>query len=210
MKMSAFANTFSGMKAERSLNRSVLVMAMGVMLVLAFLLAKKEQVLVPLPMQVPQDAWVSNSDASKSYFESWAFSLATIQGNVTPGNVDFVKTALGPLLSPRIHGDVIALVEQQALSIKEDRITIRFEPRFSQYEPSSNKVFVYGYSYMKGPSGNESRQERTYEYQLRIANFAPVIDDLDTYVGKPKDEKVITRLNAQKEKEAKRARDAKY
>jgi hypothetical protein len=76
--------------------------------------------------------------------------FAQLLGNVTPGTVDFVKERLTPLLSPSIYQDVIDAIEIQAQQIKNDRVTMRFEPRFVEYEPKSDKVFVYGYSYVKG------------------------------------------------------------
>ncbi|MDV5545226.1 hypothetical protein [Klebsiella pneumoniae] len=48
-----------------------------------------------------------------------------------------------------------------------------------------DKVFVYGYSYVKGASSNEERSERL-TVAIKISNYAPVLDYIDTYVGKPR------------------------
>ena len=66
------------------------------------------------------------------------------------------------MLSPEIYQDVIDAIEIQSKQIKEDRVTMRFEPRFVEYEEKSDKVFAYGYSYVKGASSQqEERGERT-------------------------------------------------
>jgi conjugal transfer pilus assembly protein TraE len=122
-----------------------------------------------------------------------------LSGNVTPDNVAFIKERLKPLLSPAIYGDVIDSLEEQSLNIKQDRISIRFEPKFVEYEKVSDKVFVYGYSFIKGSADDENRQERTYEYRIKIANYAPMIMDLNTYQGKPKTERVLLQLQQREE-----------
>lgn len=61
------------------------------------------------------------------------------------------------MLSPEIYQDVIDAIEIQSKQIKEDRVTMRFEPRFVEYEEKSDKVFAYGYSYVKGASSQQGR-----------------------------------------------------
>lgn len=131
--------------------------------------------------------------------EAWGFAFAQLLGNVTPGTVDFVKERITPLLSPSIYQDVIDAIEIQAQQIKNDRVTMRFEPRFVEYEPKSDKVFVYGYSYVKGASSNEERSERSYEFAIKISNYAPVLDYIDTYVGKPRTKTVLEQLQRKEE-----------
>ena len=127
-------------------------------------------------------------------------------GNITPSNVDFLKDRLKPLLSPAIYSDVIDTLEMQAQNIKDDRITMRFEPRFVEYEKTTDRVFVYGYSFVKGATGDEERDDRTYEYKIKISNYAPMILDLNTYEGKPRTERVLDQL--QKQENIRRKRDA--
>ena len=37
----------------------------------------------------------------------------------------------------------------------------------------------------------EKREERTYEFVIRIANYAPLIKSIDTYLGNPKTRDVL-------------------
>lgn len=206
MNTSDFVKTWEGSLTENKWNRIFNgALAAGV-LILAYMAFNKDEIVVIKPETLGSEAWITRSEASQSYKESWGLYFAQLTGNITPTNVDFLKDHLKPLLSPKIYSEVIDAMEMQSKSIKEDRVTMRFEPRFVEYEKKSDKVFVYGYSFVKGSTGKEERSERTYEYRIRIANYAPMIIDLDTYVGKPKTEIVIEQL--EKREEARRKHNA--
>ncbi|EFP0184027.1 hypothetical protein HLX14_004556 [Escherichia coli] len=98
-----------------------------------------------------------------------------------------------------MYQDVIDAIEMQSRQIKNDRVSIRFEPRTVEYELNSDKVFVYGYSYTKGASSTEERSERTYEFIIKISNYAPLLDFIDTYIGKPRTEKVLEQMKRKEE-----------
>ena len=79
-------------------------------------------------------------------------------------------------------------------------------------------MFVTGYSFTRESSSlsNEKRQERTYEFLLKIDNYAPVILSLDTYQGtagtrdvlQAQDQKERSELAREREREKKESRYA--
>jgi conjugal transfer pilus assembly protein TraE len=152
------------------------------------------------PETLGSEAWITRAASSQSYKEAWGLFFAQLSGNVTPDTVDFIKERLKPLLAPAIYSEIIDALETQSLGIKQDRISIRFEPRFVEYEKKSDRVFVYGYSFIKGSTGDEERQERTYEYSIKVANYAPLITDLNTYQGKPRTESLLLKLEKMAQK----------
>ncbi|MGL4985275.1 MAG: hypothetical protein ACRC5N_11345, partial [Plesiomonas sp.] len=94
---------------------------------------------------------------------------------------------------------VIDAVEIQSKQIKDDRVSMRFEPRSIEYEQATNKVFAYGFSFVKGSStAQEQRAERTYELIIEIANYAPTLQYLETYTGKPKSATMLRQLEITK------------
>ncbi|MFC1336962.1 MAG: pilus assembly protein [gamma proteobacterium symbiont of Clathrolucina costata] len=206
MKWGDFVKTWEGSLAENKWNRIFNGGLAVAVVLLSYMVFTKEHVVVIQPETLGSEAWITKDQASQSYKESWGLFLAQLTGNITPANVDFLKDRLKPLLSPAIYSDVIDTLETQAQGIKNDRITMRFEPRFVEYETTSDRVFVYGYSFVKGATGDEDRQERTYEYRIRISNYAPMILDINTYEGKPRTERVLEQL--QKQEESRRKRDA--
>lgn len=166
-----------------------------VVLILIGMLANKQTIVTIQPFTLHDEAWVTENESSHGYKEAWGFALAQLFGNVTPSNVGFIKDRIERLLSPAIYNDVINVLEMQSQQIRNDRVSIRFEPRFVEYEPKSEKVFVYGYSFTKGMSNeSEVRTDRTYEFEIAISNYVPVIDFVDTYEGRPRTEDVLERL----------------
>lgn len=194
MKYTDFFKTWDGAKAENKLHRFSNLALILVVVLLAGLLMGKEETIILQPVTLGVDATITKNKASKSYKEAWGLFFAQMTGNITPDNVGFFKERLKPMLSPQIYIEVIDTIEMQAKDIEDDRITMRFEPRLVEYEMSTDKVFVYGYSFVKGSDGVEDRKERTYEYRLKIDNYAPMIVDLNTYEGKPRSERVLLQI----------------
>jgi conjugal transfer pilus assembly protein TraE len=199
MRLQRYLKTWEGTQSENKWGRLFQASLLVIVFLLALQLFSKEYIVTIQPFTLTEEAWITKNNASQSYKEAWGFAFAQILGNITPGSVDFVKERIRPLLSPNIYQEVIDAIEMQARQIKNDRVTMRFEPRFVEYEPKSEKVFVYGYSYMKGPSSDEQRSERTYEFIIEIAHYAPVFAFIDTYSGKPRTEKVLKQLKHREE-----------
>lgn len=193
MNIEDFLGSRDGMKAENYWNRVVILMLSVAVLGLLYHTISKSEIVVLQPETLGTDAWVTKNDASKEYKEAWGFWLAQLTGNVTPANVTFIKERVGPLLSPKIYDEVIDSFEAQAQAIKDDRVSMRFEPKYVEYEASSNIVFVYGFSFVKGAAEKETREERTYEYDITINNYGPMFRDLDTYIGKPHTDEFLKR-----------------
>ena len=206
MKYADFFKTWDGAQAENKLHRLSNVSLIIVVALLVGLLMGKEETVILKPVTLGSDAWITKSKSSESYKEAWGLFFAQMTGNITPDNVGFFKERLKPMLSPQIYIEVIDTIELQAKDIEDDRITMRFEPRLVEYEDTSDKVFVYGYSFVKGSDGVEDRKERTYEYRLKIDNYAPMIVDLNTYEGKPRSERVL--LQIEKLEQSRRKKNA--
>lgn len=186
MKLDKFLLTREGLLSENRFSRLLLLAMAGVLVAVSFVAVSKEQVVTIQPYTLSDEAWVSKSDASQSYKEAWGLLLATLTGNVTPASLRFVRERLEPLLSPQIYQQVMEAIEVQALYIRNDRISMRFEPREVVYEPNSNIVFVTGDSFLTSASGETIRDRRTYEYRIDIRNYQPVVSYIDTYTGRPR------------------------
>lgn len=195
MNLSSFLKTWDGTKSENKWNRMFIAGLIVSVLVLIGLLANKKTIVTIQPFSLYEEAWITEEDSSQGYKEAWGFALAQLFGNVTPSNVGFIKDRIDHLLSPAIYSDVMAVLEMQSRQIRNDRVSIRFEPRLVEYEPKSQKVFVYGYSFTRGMSSKpEDRTDRTYEFEMAISNYLPVIKFMDTYQGEPRTKRVLKRL----------------
>jgi conjugal transfer pilus assembly protein TraE len=146
----------------------------------------KDEKIILQPETLGSEAWITKTAASQSYKEAWGLFLAQMSGNITPENVDFIVSRLKPLMSPKVYTGMVDAMYAQAIAIKDDRITVRFEPQSVEYEPETNKVFVFGSSFLKSGAATEVKQSRTFEYEINIRNYAPVILGADNYEGNPK------------------------
>jgi len=199
LNLKKYLKTWEGIQTENQWGRIFQAGLIAVVFLLAVQVFSKETIVTLQPFTLTEEAWVTKSNAAQSYKEAWGFAFAQLLGNVTPGTVDFVKERITPILSPSIYQDVMDAIEIQSSQIRNDRVSMRFEPRSVEYEPKSDKVFVYGYSYVKGASSDEQRSERCYEFVIKISHYAPVLDYIDTYAGKPHTKSVLEQLKRKEE-----------
>ena len=206
MKMSDFLKTWEGAEVENKWSRMFIAVLVVTVLFLSVQLAGEDKIVALQPVTLSEEAWLTSNKASQSYKEAWGMFLAQLTGNVTPTTVGFIKKRISPLLAPNIYGDVIDALEEQSQAIKNDRISLRFEPRTVEYEESTGKVFVYGYSFESGATGGESKSDRTYEYIIKISNYAPLITHINTYQGQPRSSTVLQQIKQREEDQKKRIR----
>lgn len=214
MDIKKFLNSYSGLKTEAVWTRSIIAGMTVTIGLLVVALAFRPVVVTIQPWTLSEDAQVTRDDASRSYIEAWGFALAELVGNVSPGNVQFVSDRLKPLLDPGLYHRALEGLEANAKTLIDERISMRFEPRNVTFEKSTGKVYVHGYSFVRhgGSFEVERREPRTYEFTIKIANYAPMITYMDTYAGTPKTrnivERDIEREAERREKEAERLKEA--
>lgn len=208
MELKQFTKSIEEMRSKiQSAHLLVLVMV-ACNIVLALGLLFRDTVVTVVPWTLSGEAEVTKDDASQNYKESWGMAIALLLGNVQPATVDFIADRIKPLLSPEIYHEAVDALYSNAQILREERVTLRFEPRRVTYEKTSGRVFVSGYSYSRlGTSmDEEKRHERTFEIGLEIAEYAPVITYIDTYTGKARTEDVIANERKKKTRESYRER----
>lgn len=201
MKMDQFLKTWEGTLSENRFSRLIIIGLIIAIILVSIKAFSRDSMVTIQPYTLTEEAWVMENQASQSYKEAWALLLATLTGNVTPGTVGFIRERLEPLVAPGIYREVMEAIEVQALYISKDRVTMRFEPRSVEYEPERDVVYVYGESYLTGASGESVRDDRTYEYQININNFKPMIMHIDTYSGQPRTQSVLDREKRKEQRE---------
>ncbi|MDH3662407.1 MAG: type IV conjugative transfer system protein TraE [Alphaproteobacteria bacterium] len=187
MNFNAFMQDWSGTKAlNRWLLGSVAALSL-VVLMQTFALLGRDRVVVLVPPELSAEAEIARSQANHDYTKAWGLHIASLIGNVTPGNHQFIKDSVYPLLAPAIHAEVTTIIERQLDQLDRDRVSLRFEPR--RVVQKDNRVFVFGYGVTTavGSTAGE-RKKRTYEVELEIERHRPVIRHLMTYEGEPRDD----------------------
>lgn len=202
MKLDAFLTSWQGTQLENRWQRlwiSVLVFSNLLLCIAAF---SRDTVIAIQPPTLSKSAEVAKAQASQSYLEAWGLLLAELMGNVTPGNVSFIRVAIEPLLTPQVYQQVIDVLEVQARQIREDRVTLKFQPRKVEYELATGHVFVTGYSLVSGAVGDERRQTRTYEFDIVIEQYRPRLNWMDTYEGAARTKRIRDKLAEEKKRRA--------
>lgn len=200
MNIKKFLSTWEGALEENRWSRIVNLLLLVSVLLLAVRTFTTETVVIIQPANLTEEAYLTSKTASASYHEAWALFLATFLGNVTPENSDFIKERIAPLLSPKIYIEVLSVIEEQVESIRTDRVTVRFEPRYVLFEEETGKTYVHGSSFIKDATTRESREEATYEFNIKIQNYQPSIQHMNLYSGKPRSEKVLAQMQKREAK----------
>ena len=179
---------FADWATTRAQNRwlfvAVAALSLALLLVTSLLLGR-DRVVVLVPPELSAETEIASDRAGQDYTKAWGLHIATLIGNVTPGNGAFIKQAVYPLLAPAIHDEVTTIIERQLDQLERDRVSLRFEPR--RVLQKGSRVFVFGYGVTSAIGGaNEARVKRTYEIELEIERHRPVIRAMRTYEGEPR------------------------
>ena len=205
MKLSQFLASWRIVQAENRLHRILLVGLVVSNAVSALAALRTERAVVLVPPTLAREVEITRNDASSELKESWGLYLAELLGNVTPATAEFIRNAMGPLLSADIYRSVMDAMAEQINALKMDRVSISFKPRQVSYEKESDKVFVTGELSSQGPNSKPDVRNRTYEFVLSIRNYRPRLDAIDVYADEPRTRE---RLEALKQSESPNTRSA--
>lgn len=185
MRMDLFMCGWAGTRAQnRWLFPTVAALSIAVV-IQTIALMWRDEIVVLVPPELSAKTEIASARAGQDYTKAWGLHIATLIGNVTPGNGGFIKEAIYPLLSPEIHNEVTTIIEKQLDQLERDRVALRFEPR--RVLQKDDRVFVFGYGVTSAVGGAETeRTKRTYEIELEIERHRPVIRHLGTYEGEPR------------------------
>lgn len=212
MKFNTFKKTMADLQLERFWLQIIVCVEAVVIVGLGVSAMHTQSVVTVVPWTLNDKTQIMQNDASRSYKESWALAIAELVGNVQPTTVEFVGERLKPLLAPAIYQSTLDAIHANAQMLRDERMSIRFEPREVIYEKSTDKVFVFGYSFMRVGTSleKEERSRRTYEIELKIANYAPMLTFINTYEGEPRTRDALDRqANVEKRIEDRERRRAK-
>lgn len=208
MRLDRFKESYDQIANQATQSRKFLIIFIVIIVVLVGLLASKKPVVTVVPWTLQSQAQIFEDNASQSYKEAWALAISILIGNVQPNNVGFIAERLKPILAPKIYHQTIDAIHANAQQLRDERVTLRFEPRQVIYEKSTDKLFVNGYSFTRlGTSlEGETRSERTYEMHFEIDTYAPMLTYISTYSGEPLTRDAIEKAEKEKQRALERKR----
>ena len=161
-----------------------------VLVVLLFVVANKifsmKERVVLVPPYLNEQVSVGWNSASEAYYKSFGLYFATLVGNITPSNVDFVTDILSTFLAPEIYTSI----KPKLIALSKDAIfresggTSVFSSSSISYEPETSKVFVAGTMTMASYAKSQPELKNViYEIAIHIKDGRPMISYLDSYEG---------------------------
>jgi conjugal transfer pilus assembly protein TraE len=183
MNIAKFLETWRGTQFENKFLRIITVLLSASLLILVVSFVNREIPVILVPPEITEQVRISKNSADAETKKAWALYVAQLIGNVTPGNADFVAEVIEPLLHPRIYKSVRENLAYQIESLKLERVSLNFTPRAVAYEPDTDRVYVNGTLISQGLGDARDQSVRTYELEIDIDNFRPMITFLDVYKG---------------------------
>ncbi len=167
--------------AENFFLRSVTLL-LGISLVITTLmLSVKSQRILLVPPQMTKEFWIERDRVSPEYIEQMGVFIATLVGNLSPGNAEFnVNMLIKHYLDPN-HNNPEAMRELlgQATYIKKNNITQAFFPSsISIVDSAGIKVRVEGSNIVNIGTARISEEKISYlirfgarDYKLYVEEF---------------------------------------
>ena len=151
----------------------VLVLVLTNALLLLHCLSRKPAVELSLPFMDAR-AGIQSGEASQAYYEWWGLSLAELLGNLNPQNLPFVESRLQSLFSPNLYQQVQATLNQQFLQLRDDKVSMSFEPLSLEFDQQTQAIRVTGNSAMS--SGNQRlKGQKTFTFRFNLIRYRPVL-----------------------------------
>ncbi len=186
MKIMKFKETLRTMRLEAQWSRVIIVVLGAAIAAQAIVIHKSEVPIIIQPPGMTEEGTIVSNRASESFHKAWSNHVAQTIGNVAPGNANFVRLIMEPLLAPEIYDEGMVLIERQLDQIRRDRVAYTFEPREIEHDPDTRITYVIGRHYMHRGADDTERRNRTYEFRWDFRDYRPLLRYIDTYEGAPR------------------------
>jgi conjugal transfer pilus assembly protein TraE len=193
MKHQNFTQKWLGLQDSNKFLKIVCGFLLFVNLILVIGVLNTEKLVVLIPQGLSEQADIAQNKASEGYKKSWGMYAATLLGNITPENADFILSSLNDMVTPDIKLLLNDQVRIDLQTLKEERVSSTFEVKKVSYEPETDKVFVTGKHWITGVGAKSASSAQTFEFKIDIRNYAPVISHLALYEGEAKIVAVVKR-----------------
>lgn len=203
MNYKQFTSTWLSLQASNRFLKicCVLLIALNFVALIGWL--NKERMVILIPPDLSKESEIARNKASEGYKKAWGMYTASLIGNVTPDNADFILESFKNMVTSEIRSQIIDQVMEELDSVKQEKISSVFEITQVAYEPESDKVFVTGRNRMMGAGGSSPVTNQTFEFTINVKNYSPIITQMASYPGQPK---FISTVEAE-EKKKKREED---
>ncbi|HIF9538229.1 TPA: TraE/TraK family type IV conjugative transfer system protein [Photobacterium damselae] len=196
MELPKFKLDFNTLKSELNMHR-IATAALSVTLLLStYALINQKPIVITESSPLCTGIEYSFSSMSKDGHERLGTMLAHVLGNANPSNADYVKNTILKMSSSQIYNRVNNIITDQINKLKEDKVTMTFQPDTVQFEDGT--VFATGKATMEGLTGKKNSSIRTYEFSFNVENYTPSMVYIDVYEGIAHNKEWRAKQNAKK------------
>lgn len=178
-----FFKSWEGTQIANRYSGLVILLLSIALVVIAFVTATQANIVTVVPANFSEELTIEQRNASRSFKESWGLYYATLVGNTTPRNIEFMAEHLGRSMSPGLYRRMNAGLRADVEKLKSEGVTTAFTASAVVYEPATDKVFVTGKQDTIGRDGVVEPQNRTYEMIVEVSNYQAVLTHFDVYDG---------------------------
>ena len=186
MDYKKFASTWLSLQASNRFLKSVCIFLIALNLLSLIGWLKKDTVVILIPPGLSEKSEIAKNKASEGYKKAWGMYAATLIGNVTPENADFVLESFSGMVTGEIRSIVTEQITQELDTLKQEKVSSTFEIVRVTYEPETDKVFVTGRNRMTGAGGKSTPTEQTFEFKIDVKQYSPSITQMASYEGMPR------------------------
>lgn len=163
-----FASTWLSLQASNRFLKLVCLSLMGINLLTLIGWLKKDTAVILIPPSLSEKSEIAQNKASEGYKKAWAMYTATLIGNVSPENADFVLDSFSNMVTGEIRSLITEQVAQELDMLKQEKVASRFEIVRVTYEPETDKVFITGRNVLIGAVSKSAPTEQTFEFQIDV------------------------------------------
>lgn len=186
MKQQIFTRSWTNLNLFTTISLWInAILALSLLLALIGWMQQRETVIL-VPPNMKEKVWVSQSDAAPEYKKHWGNFVASLIGNISPSNIEYVVSALSDIVSSEVYTVIKEQMNSQISDIKEDNIATFFAVEQIIYEEETDKVFVSGKSTVIGAGNAKDVLDRSFEFVVAIHSSVPTITWFDVYNGPAK------------------------
>ena len=161
--------------------------------VLACALAFKDTEVIATPPNFTQPLVVAGNVANKEYKLRWAVAAASIAGNLSKDNADFVLNQLDSMLSPYLRQQILPSLKKEVQILIARDAEQTFVIKDAIYDPVKDLVWIWGDRTikLKATANNINLPQRwTYEFRVKPFSERAAITHFNSYKGLPKNRDV--------------------
>lgn len=189
MRYQAYKSTFIGSLDEKRFLKMLCIGLLATNIVALGGWLKKDTSIILVPPGLSERSEIATNKASEGYKKAWGAFAASLLGNVTPENADFVREALSTMVSGEISMLIGEQISEELETLKKEQVSSTFEMRSVVYEPETDKVFITGWNRLLGVLGTEGKvqpTEQTFEFIIDVKQYSPIITHMASYASQPR------------------------